>query len=542
MTFALKPIFILGISSILLASCSDLPGRSVDANTGRVDIGLSRLGDRAAVRAGGAQFSDGIFVGATPERDNASALLPSNLQAPAAVRLQSRDAMTLEEIAQRLSQITNLPHLVALGPTGKISTGADSSEEPGASNNSVTAELKTSEQASQTREQRLSKATLTIGQESQITMRPNLKGPLSDILDEVGSTFDVEWDFEDGRVIFRDFITRKYQISALPSTTQASSSIGSNAILSSSALATDVWSEVRSSIEGMVGDSASISIGSATGLVTVTARVSDQNRVAEYIKQLNGNIGQQISFDVNVLTVVLDEGDEYGVDINSAFNGTFKNGAIGNVDFNAAAQPAGEAGTVNIGLIRGGVDIGAIVKALSRQGKVSVETRAGATTSNNRMAPIEVVNETAYLQKVSGGGFDGNGNPIEPERTPGTITTGFQMQLFPRVLNNREIMVQYTVRLSELNDIKTFGDGNNAIQLPEVSKTSFEQQALLENGQTLVLAGFERSRAESSSAGTVGGGFLGLGGAKSSSQQRVATVLMITPRIVGRASAVTSSN
>lgn len=534
MTFALKPIFILGISSILLASCSDLPGRSIDANAERVDIGLSRLGDRSAVRAGGAQFSDGIFVGATPERDNASALLPSNLQAPGAVRLQSRDAMTLDEIAQRLSQITNLPHLVALGPTGQVSGSQTPAAAEGGDGEAAATDV------ASTREERIAGTAKADSAASSITMRPNLKGPLSDILDEVGSTFDVEWDFEGGRVIFRDFVTRKYQISALPSTTQASSSIGSNAILSSSALATDVWNEVRSSIEGMVGDSASVSIGSATGLVTVTARVSDQNRVSEYIKQLNGNIGQQISFDVNVLTVVLDEGEDYGVDINSAFNGSFKNGAIGNVEFDAVAQPAGEVGTVNIGLIRGGVDIGAVVKALSRQGKVSVETRAGATTSNNRVAPIEVVDEQAYLKEVALT-TDANGE-TRTSRTADTVTTGFQMQLFPRVLNNREIMVQYTVRLSELNDIKTFGDGNDAIQLPEISTTSFEQQALLENGQTLVLAGFERSRTESSSAGTVGGGFLGLGGAKSNSQQRVATVLMITPRIVGRASAVTTSN
>lgn len=535
MTFSLKPIFILGISSILLASCSDLPGRSgrsIDANSDRVNAGLSRLGDRSSVRAGGAQFSDGVFVGATPERDNASALLPSSLQAPDAVRLQSRDPMTINDIAQRLSQITGLPHLVALGPTGQIATGSTPTEggDEGAA----------AEDGAATREARLAGASEKVSAASTLTMRPNLKGPLSDILDEVGSTFDVEWDFEGGRVIFRDFVTRKYQISALPSTTQASSAIGSNAIQSSSALTTDVWSEVRASIEGMVGENASVAIGSATGLVTVTARVSDQNRVSEYIKQLNGNIGQQISFDVNVLTVVLDEGADYGVDINSAFNGTFKNGGIGNVDFDATAPSSDGIGTINIGLVRGGVDINSVVRALSSQGKVSVETRAGATTSNNRMAPIEVVDEQAYLKEVALT-TDANGD-TKTSRTADTVTTGFQMQLFPRVLNNREIMVQYTVRLSELNDIKTFGDGNEAIQLPEISTTSFEQQALLENGQTLVLAGFERSRAESSTAGTVGGGFLGLGGAKAASQQRVATVLMITPRIVGRVSAVTPNN
>ncbi|RMJ11748.1 hypothetical protein PHISP_08877, partial [Aspergillus sp. HF37] len=72
------------------------------------------------------------------------------------------------------------------------------------------------------------------------------------------------------------------------------------------------------------------------------------------------------------------------------------------------------------------------------------------------------------------------------------------MHIFPRILNNRELMVQYSVRLSELQALKSVGEGAALVQLPEVSTTSFEQQAVLENGQTLVLAGFERTRAETS--------------------------------------------
>jgi type II secretory pathway component GspD/PulD (secretin) len=102
------------------------------------------------------------------------------------------------------------------------------------------------------------------------------------------------------------------------------------------------------------------------------------------------------------------------------------------------------------------------------------------------------------------------------------------------------MMVQYSVQISELTQLKSFGEGNNAIQLPEISTTSFEQQAVLENGQTLILAGFERDRATvgDDAMATVGG--LPVGGAKTAETSRVATVMMITPRLINRRDSISS--
>lgn len=519
-----KPFLALGAALVAVTACSgggaERAERRVDDVQGRVNASLNRLGDRPGIRAGGSQFSDGIFVGASAQRDNA-ALLPSNLQAAGAIRLQSRDPMTLADIAQRLTEITGLPHILALGPTGNIQSSQDDLLTAG----DVARDGMPGSDA-RTPARRLQAPTPAAS--SAVTMRPNLKGPLSEILNQVTNVFDVEWSYSDGRILLRDFVTRKYQISALPSTSSGSSTIGANEIVSTSEIGSDIWSEVEASIGGIVGEGASIAIGRTTGLVTVTARVGDQERIADYVKQLNGSIGQQISFDINVLTVTLDESDRSGLDISAAFRGS-------SFTSNGSSGLSSEIGGVNIGLIDGAWSVEAIVGALSRQGRVSVQTRAGATTSNNRMAPIQVIDKTAYLAEVEVDDADGENNDGRPRirRTAAEIETGFQMQIFPRVLNNRDIMVQYTVRLSELKEIKTFGEGNEAIQLPEVSTTSFEQQAVLENGQTLVLAGFERRRAEVEDA-RGSRGILGYGRSNNAASSRVATVMLITPRILGR--------
>lgn len=528
----MKPTFIAMAAALaLLSACSAGNNDRLDRTQRTVDLGLERLGERNAMRSGGAQFSDGIFVGASPERHNQSALLPAHLQMPNAVQLRSRDAMSLDEITTRLSEITGIPHIMALGPTGRVvSSGASdllSASEASAGMPQDSAGTAGRPQplaaAAQSRQPRRD----DLG----ITMRPDLRGSLSDVLNQITAAFEVEWSYSDGRVLFRDYVTREYQVTALPATSGQATSIGSNAITSTSTLSSDVWSEVRETISGLVGEGAAVSIGATTGQITVTAKVADQDRVGAYIQQLNGTVGQQISFDVQVLTVALNDESSYGLDLGMALAG----GTNGAARIGSDVFSSGTLGSYNIGVLSGDFSIGAIVNALSSQGTVSVATRAGATTSNNRAAPIEVVDETAYLKEVTIQ-EDDNGND-RILRTPDTVTTGFQMQLFPRIMNNHDIMVQYTVRLSELNDIKTFGSGNESVQLPEVSTTSFEQQAVLENGQTLILAGFERERMVRSTSGSVEG-IMGMGGSRAHSTQRVATVMMITPRIINRSRSV----
>ncbi|MBW3243606.1 hypothetical protein KUV57_13110 [Epibacterium sp. DP7N7-1] len=520
-----KTIFAVAATLMAISACSPETSSKIDSRQNAVDLGLERLGSRNAMRAGGAQFSDGIFVGASPERHNSSALLPARLQTPNAVQLRSRDPMTLDEITTRLSEITGIPHIMALGPTGRLVSAQDSNllsaseASPGLMDGAD----------SSGRPQPRNGASVRAHQPKElgITMRPDLRGTLSDVLNQVTSTFEVEWSYTDGRVLFRDYVTRKYQITALPATSGQSTSIGSNSITSSSTLNSDVWAEVRETLAGLVGEGSAVSIGATTGLVTVTAKVSDQDRVEEYIEQLNGSVGQQISFDVQVLTVSLNDENSFGLDLGAALAGSDGGLKIGSAPYSSG----GSLGDYNIGVLSGDFSLGAVVNALSKQGSVSISTRAGATTSNNRAAPIEVVDETPYLSEVTIEEDDDGDDRIL--RSTDTVTTGFQMQLFPRIMNNRDIMVQYTVRLSELNGIRTFGDGNESIQMPDVSTTSFEQQAVLENGQTLILAGFERERLSRDRKGNITG-LKGMGGSKADSQERVATVMMITPRIINR--------
>ena len=451
---------------------------------------------RPPVRATGAQTSNANFVAPEIIDLKSSDRLPASAETATSVVLISRDPLRLADIAARLSDITKIQHSVELGPNGtEVQAAADADGAAGASTSRA----------------------------GSLAIRPSLRGSLSSVLDKIGSAFDVEWTYQDGRVVFRDYVTRQYQLSAMPVT----SSMGFSAVETSSGSSLDMWDELQDGLENVAGPNSQLSIGQGTGILTVTAMLSDQDRVRDYIATMNQTMGQQIAFDVNVLTITAQAAEAYGLDLESVAFGDSVN-----VDWRGGQNLPDPVGSVNVGIISGNFSLDAVITALSSRRNVSIETRAGATTTNFQMIPVEVVEETNYVSQVDIE-IDDNGNALQSIQTS-TIVTGFQMQLLPRVLNTREILLRYSLNLSDLVALETFDSGDESVQLPQVTRSKFEQQVILKNGQTLVLSGFERQRTETDNRGVGSPRFLGLGGVEKGDIRRASNIVFITPRLLSR--------
>lgn len=449
---------------------------------------------RPPVRASGAQTSNANFVAPEVIDLKSSDRLPASAETATSVVLISRDPLRLADIAARLSDITKIQHSVELGPNGtEVEAGADGA------------------------------AVASTSRAGTLAIRPSLRGSLSSVLDKVGSAFDVEWTYQDGRVVFRDYVTRQYQLSAMPVT----SSMGFSAVETTSASSLDMWDELEDGLENVAGPNSQLSIGQGTGILTVTALLSDQERVRDYVATMNQTMGQQIAFDVNVLTITAQDAENYGLDLESVAFGDSVN-----VDWTGGQRLPDPVGSVNVGIISGNFSLDAIITALSSRRNVSIETRAGATTTNFQMIPVEVVEETNYVSQVDVE-IDDNGNALQ-SLTTDTIVTGFQMQLLPRVLNSKEILLRYSLNLSDLVALETFDSGDESVQLPQVTRSKFEQQVILKNGQTLVLSGFERQRTETENRGVGSPRFLGLGGVEKGEIRRASNIVFITPRLLSR--------
>jgi len=530
---------ILALAALALAGCagSSITGRldgSADRANARAGSAMSGLfgSHRQAYRAGATQVSDGVYVAAAPVKRSSGDQLPATVQRADAVKLQSRDPMDLPAIAARLGEITGIPHVAALGPAGDYAVSRGDQAGGGQTSESVSSGK---QRGSSSRQPTRITGQAGDGGEA-LTMRPDFIGSLSSVLDEVASHFNAEWTYSGGRVIIRDYVTRQYQLSTIPEDIVGDrNEVGQTSSNTSTRDDSPAWDEIESGLETVVGKGTSISIGRNTGLITVTARLDDQKRIADYLQKVNANLSRQVAIDVNVLTVQVSEEENYGFDLASLATELGKAGITYSGVMPTAAVGGGN---LNVGVLTPDISVSSVVKALSTRGKVKVETRTGATTSNNRVVPIEVVTEQAYAARTSiSRNTDGNDTGISVD--PGSVKTGFEMKLLPRVLNNREMMIDYALSISELDRIRTFGEQKSGqVELPEVTRTRFRQQAMLNNGETLMLAGFERERATSDRSGVGNPRFPLLGGSSRAVGSKVITVILITPRLLDNSRAV----
>lgn len=463
-------------SCLSLGGCSMMPGYEAEVMQEQSNMvsdrafgAMEAYRSRPSLRAGGAQVSDGVYVAPQRERNNASALLPSKLEQADAVVVVSRDALTLTQVAERLSVATGIDHMVASGPASAAP--------------------------------------------SDRVIVPNYTGKLSDVLNAVGAQYGVEWSYVDGRIVMREFVTRQYQIPIIPSDSGST-----------------FWSEFTTAVDNIIDSNVVYTTSPSSGLLTVTARIDDHAEIREFVDEVTKSMTQQVAFDVNVVYVSLKDTDGASLDLNAALANL--DNVTGDLTYSATGGLAETTSGMNFGMLTGDFSFEAAISALSSQGRVTIDTSTGVTTLNNRSVPVEVTESVSYIASVSSETDSDTGvTRLVPQ--PSTQDVGFTLELFPRIMNSEDIMVEFSLDLSELKSLESFGSGETQVQLPEVSSTTFSQQAILQNGTTLVVSGFERNRRNfTRNEGASAGGLFGVGGSKLMEQERVATVLMIRPRII----------
>ena len=432
----------------------------------------------------------------------ASRILPPGWQELGPIRLASRQSLGLPGILARLSAVSDLPILLLSGVDSQVLSAVG----PDSVANLLPAE-------------HLPGGLSAAGLEAR--MQPDFRHHLPEILDSLAGRYGLAWEYDGRSIVFRQYVTRQYRVAALPVRTEFAGSIGQVG----SAGSVDLAAEIDHAIRSIAGADAAVSYGKASGHVIVTARPHKQQDIAAYLDGLNAFLGRQVAFDVNVLTITRSRSAGSGLEID-LFAGSMSGDSL---RWTGRHGPVGATGTVNVGVLSGNVDLELFVARLDRLGHVSVETRTGVTAANNRMVPIQVVNETTYARKVEA--VPGQQGETRASIEPGTLTTGFEMNLLPRIQSDGSILLSYSIRLSDLNELAEFTSDRHTIQLPRVSTTSFEQQAVVANHQTLVLMGFERERRsrDRSDSGMVPF----FGGRATSTSERISTVLMIRPTILG---------
>ncbi len=530
--------------------------------------------DVSAVRS-----TDQVYVGATAKLNDHGDPLPGKWE-NGSVTLGKARLVSFQEVAAIVTEQTGIPVAVAsVGPRGSggggvsappaIGTGvsAASRDSLGAATAAIAGSGAPAVQFAA-----LESPSGDLGVSGR--MRLSYTGRLSGLLDLIATNFNVNWEYKAGRIVFSRYMTRVFEVPGLPIATklafnmkagsQVSGGGSGQGVGTTSTGGTDqsaettssfeVWKEISENLNAMVAGDGQIQVASGQGTVTVVATPSTMKRVTDYLRSVNQVLSRQVAMSVKVYSVQLKDGDNYGADINLLFQNAGKYGlrfattgslpapvtAIGQVPAPSSGQNQG----IGWAILDPSLNTqgSGLVQALSTRGDVSVVTSASVTTINGQPVPFQVSNTRGYLAQVAVTQSTGSGSGASTALTPGSVTTGFNLHLVPKIQKDGTILMQYAMNISELvgsqNGFETFSSNGSTIQLPNVNQRNFIQQAMLPNNATLVLAGFEQVRSSSQNSGTGHSALWPLGGQSVKTLNREILVIAITPMIleVGAAS------
>jgi type IVB pilus formation R64 PilN family outer membrane protein len=254
------------------------------------------------------------------------------------------------------------------------------------------------------------------------------------------------------------------------------------------------------------------------GIVTVTARPVALERIAAYLNSINSRFAQNVMVDVKIFSLTLDDRAAIGFSLDAVYRrlGRYAVSLVGPAPGQIGSTPgqltiASESGRFN------GSEL--IVQALSEFGNVALQTQGQVIAINGQPSPIQVANEVNYLASSATTTAANVGTTTTLQ--PGTRVVGFTANFLPLILGDNRILLQYQMQISQLTALTQVLSGNASIQTPQISSQSLQQQAFVQDGQSIVLFGFDQNRDTTERS-------LGLGGAsRTGTAQRQMIVIVL---------------
>jgi len=274
-------------------------------------------------------------------------------------------------------------------------------------------------------------------------------------------------------------------------------------------------------------------LSTSTGTLTVTDRPEVLDRVQAYLDSTNRSISQQVLFNVKVFEVTLNDSDQLGVNwaavyksLSNKWNLSLAN-VVPGISTSAISGSVGIVNTSSSALAGSNV----IIQALAEQGRVSNVRSPSVTTLNLQPAPLQIGNVKGYVAASSTTNTASVGSSTA--LTPGTITSGFNVTLLPRVMDRDELMLMISINMSSKPTFQTFTSNSSSIQVPDYDAKSLSPKVKLKSGQTLILSGFDESSEDTNKVGVGEPGFFGLGGGRTRTSTHSVLVVLITPILMG---------
>ena len=295
-----------------------------------------------------------------------------------------------------------------------------------------------------------------------------------------------------------------------------------------------IWQDLTQMLTSLVSEEGTFFVSEANTSITVKDFPENVRSIASVIDEFNRRLSAQVVLDVQIISVTLDGNRTDGIDWNLVKANTdavleFSHGLTDSVTVEAAS---GVPTKFSVSIPQSGKSNFAgskvFIEALEQQGDVSVVTSPRAVTLNNEVAEIRINLNTSYLASSSSAAI--GDESFETTLEPDVVIDGFTMYLLPKIdLPNREIYLQFSATVAELQKLAKIESGRNLIQAPQIQNTKVNTRTRLKSGETLLISGYQQYIATSDKSDKFG---IDMFGRKKSRSKKHEVIVLLTPIIV----------
>ncbi len=520
----MKGRFLTAALMALLSGCAVLDKADQLFAQGEADA--KALGARPASGSGVITVAK-PYLGVAVEESKHGEPLPSRWEAPDALTLQLPTALTLPQLAARITRETGIP----VRSDNRVIGGEGTTPPPGVDSSGM---LGTTSQPMVT-------APPVPG-----TMAPYFSGPLSRLLDQMAAQFDLAWRYSNGAIVLDRIQTRTFMVRAnsvtnklaanVTSTSHGTGGSGSQDVGINATL--DIWTEIDAQLKAILPPKSNYAVSRTTGSITVTTTPRSMEEVALYLDGLNTMLAANVAVEVTAIHINVDETDDYALSLDALYKsgvtgvGLALNGLLPTLAQNvgtgsiAILQPAGGQGSSHFSGSK------VFLNAVSSAGRLADSRTVSVVAQNNTPTPLQLTTSKDIIKSIQFNTLSQTGTS-SVSTTPETIEYGYSFQVIPRVLGRGEVGLVITLTVSDLTALeeKSVGD-SQVLQLATIDARKFKNEITLTSGQTLVVAGYDQMRSTRNDRGLGSSGFWLFGGGKKGQVQRTRLLLLVTPTIL----------
>ena len=280
-------------------------------------------------------------------------------------------------------------------------------------------------------------------------------------------------------------------------------------------------------------DGRKVIINPIAGSIVVAATPAKLAEVATFISAFEASVQRQVLIEAKIVEVALNKESQFGIDWSQVSK-------INNLNFGIAQTTAPSTGTIALTLGGGGTQINLVLRALQRQGAVSVLSSPRVSALNNMRATFNVTTDEVFFAVTRTPILGPNGGTIgfSPQIIPQPISVGIVLDVLPQISADNTITMNIRPHITSVVRIERIDlpDDGGSATAPVVENRETDTMVRARAGETIVIGGLMQNRLEKTRTGVpllrdaplIGGLFRG----SSNIENKSELVIFITPTIV----------